>query len=134
MKELAELPESPLVDELMMQLKEQSIGATVTVERNVVQHYAGGTRTLVIWLEDEADLERATEILDSLKRAVTCSHCPQCGYDLKGHTGPTQCPECGTELTAPTPDVTCPHCGEQAPGNFEVCWNCGQAITGEGES
>jgi hypothetical protein len=24
--------------------------------------------------------------------------------------------------------VICPHCREDNPGNFRVCWNCGEAI------
>jgi hypothetical protein len=26
---------------------------------------------------------------------------------------------------------TCPSCSERVPGNFDVCWNCGTARTGE---
>ena len=28
--------------------------------------------------------------------------------------------------TAVTADWSCPACGEQVPGNFDVCWNCGE--------
>ena len=28
-------------------------------------------------------------------RATLRTPCPQCGYDLRGHTDPGQCPECG---------------------------------------
>ncbi|MCK4871973.1 MAG: zinc ribbon domain-containing protein [Phycisphaerales bacterium] len=130
MKKLTVMLESPLVDALMSRLEEQSIKATVTTGHNVAQLYGGGPRNATIWIENDDDLAKANDILRSLQQDTTHSACPRCGYDLCGHAGPTQCPECGTELTASIPDVTCPHCGEQVPGNFEICWSCGQAITG----
>ncbi len=31
--------------------------------------------------------------------------------------------ERGNDTTQP-----CPHCGEENPGNFEVCWQCGEPL------
>jgi len=28
-------------------------------------------------------------------------------------------------------EVRCVHCGETSPGNFEICWACGEAVRGE---
>lgn len=28
-------------------------------------------------------------------------------------------------------DVRCPHCAEVSPANFDLCWNCRRALTGE---
>lgn len=25
-------------------------------------------------------------------------------------------------------EVNCPHCGEENPGNFDLCWSCGEVI------
>jgi hypothetical protein len=27
-------------------------------------------------------------------------------------------------------EITCISCGETNPGNFEVCWSCGDSVTG----
>lgn len=29
---------------------------------------------------------------------------------------------------AATDEVACPSCGEKVPGNFEICWNCGESM------
>ena len=36
--------------------------------------------------------------------------------------------EMEAEATRTTPRY-CRHCGEQSPGNFDLCWNCGTALT-----
>ena len=34
------------------------------------------------------------------------------------------------ESSAPTATLTvCDRCGEQNPGNFELCWQCGEALS-----
>jgi Putative prokaryotic signal transducing protein len=52
-----------------------------------------------VWLEDEADTERALELIRGFEQ----------GKDTEGQ-------------------VACPACGESNPGNFEVCWKCGAQL------
>ena len=51
-----------------------------------------------VWLEDESDKERALEILRQIERP---------GSNVQ---------------------VACSACKEMNPDNFQVCWNCGEAI------
>jgi hypothetical protein len=67
-----------------------------------------------------------TKFLDSKSRMPKC---PQCGYDLQGHADHGRCPECGREIYARPAMLTCRHCGEGVPAGFEICWNCGCAMT-----
>lgn len=53
-----------------------------------------------IWIEDDAQMERAREALQHMQAA-------------------------SAEDGAP-----CPRCGEINPGNFLSCWNCGGALAG----
>lgn len=52
-----------------------------------------------VWLERDADHERATLLL---------------------HTIEAEAARGGSRL--------CAACGEESPGNFDLCWKCGQAL------
>ena len=52
-----------------------------------------------VWVMDERDLTRAAALVGQFDRPA-----------------------------APAGALRCPHCGEESPGNFQVCWSCGQAI------
>lgn len=52
-----------------------------------------------VWVVDERDLPRARRVVEEYERSSTDS---------------------GTS--------SCPACGELSPGNFEVCWHCGQVL------
>ena len=52
-----------------------------------------------VWLERDADRERATILLRSI--------------EADGARGGT---------------LTCSACGEESPANFELCWKCGASI------
>jgi hypothetical protein len=51
-----------------------------------------------VWLDDESDNERALELIREIERP-------------------------GTDV-----QVACAACNEMNPDNFQVCWNCGEAI------
>jgi hypothetical protein len=51
-----------------------------------------------VWLEREADLERARIVLLDIENA------------------------------AREGDVACAACGEDSPANFDLCWNCGKGL------
>ena len=51
-----------------------------------------------VWLDDERDRQRALEVIRQIERAAT---------DVQ---------------------VACSACQEMNPDNFQVCWNCGEAI------
>jgi hypothetical protein len=52
-----------------------------------------------VWIENEADLERAEDILDDYERE-----------------SPGQ------------PPRRCAACGEESPAEFDVCWHCGRPL------
>ncbi len=52
-----------------------------------------------LWLDDEADLERAREV-------------------LRAHAAASR----------RRGSLFCPRCNEENPANFEVCWNCGAVL------
>lgn len=52
-----------------------------------------------VWIERDADMKRAREIVRSFERP------PVHGAD-----------------------VVCPSCRERNPGNFELCWSCGTGL------
>jgi hypothetical protein len=54
-----------------------------------------------VWLERDDDRERAQILLDRIEE--------------EGRRGG---------------DVRCPACAEMSPANFDLCWNCGQGLTG----
>ena len=51
-----------------------------------------------VWLVDDGDKERALEVIREIERTET------------------------------TVQVACSACKEMNPDNFQVCWNCGEAI------
>ncbi len=106
MQKLAVMVDSPAVYELVHRLAEASIAAQVTRESGVTEHYLGGPRRAVIWIDEDADRNRALEIV----------------RDLPGAS------ECGQAVKATIEDVQCPHCHEPVPGDFDVCWNCGRSM------
>jgi hypothetical protein len=52
-----------------------------------------------VWLEREADRERAQILLERLAEEAALAGTRRCG-----------------------------ECGEESPANFDLCWNCGRAI------
>jgi hypothetical protein len=52
-----------------------------------------------VWIEREADRERAEIVLREIETAGT-------------HAG----------------SIKCAACGEDSPANFEICWNCGKSL------
>lgn len=52
-----------------------------------------------IWIERERDREAARGVVEAFE------HAPRGG-----------------------PNRRCPACGEESPGNFELCWQCGEAM------
>ena len=68
-----------------------SIAGEVGLDANVTQPQ--------VWLEREADLERARTVLREM----------QAESRLRGTRH-------------------CTACGEDSPANFEICWNCGRAF------
>lgn len=52
-----------------------------------------------VWVVSERDLRRARELIREFERPV-----------------------------ANPGSVACANCGEESPGNFQTCWNCGEAI------
>jgi hypothetical protein len=93
-----------------------------------------GVRFAIVWLPDDADdalAERAYALYEQVIAENVSTTCPHCRYDLSGHSGSSHCPECGRAITAPLSQLQCPHCGEGVPGNFEICWSCGGAMSGE---
>jgi hypothetical protein len=52
-----------------------------------------------VWLDEDADLERATSVLRQYR-------------EERERTGESECR----------------HCGERNPATFELCWHCGAAI------
>jgi hypothetical protein len=118
-----------MVQALMRRLDEVSIDATVTTEYGAMESELGGELPLTIWVVDPRDWERALQILRDECANRTAIRCPNCGYDLRGHTGKGACPECGNVITAPTPEIICAHCGESLPATFELCWSCGGSVS-----
>ncbi len=117
---------TPMLEVLMRRLEEASIDALSATERAAAELYSGGALSVSVWITSAQDLERASEIFREVQAQQTRIRCPNCQYDLRGHTGRSTCPECGHDLTAPSPDVECPKCGEAVPAGFELCWNCGE--------
>jgi len=52
-----------------------------------------------VWLEREADLERAAIVLQEIEAAGRHSE-----------------------------NIACRACGEESPANFDLCWNCGKSL------
>ncbi len=75
-----------------------------------------------IWVEFEADVARALELVEASRQRVNPTECDRCGYKLHGFSEP-RCPECGWEFRV-TESWTCPGCGEEIEGQFTECWNC----------
>lgn len=94
----ADLPEAHIVLGL---LRQQGIAARVFNE-----HARGGLGELPfgetcpeVWIEDDADFERALAAV----RAYEAGR-------------------------PPAASRRCAHCGEESPADFDVCWNCGACL------
>ena len=111
-----------------MAMTAAGIDADVTREQSVATVYAGGPLTAIIWVDDDADLGIAEEIITQATLRMGENRCLGCGFDLRGHIGEAICPECGRRVYAPEGSTMCRECGEECPGSFEVCWNCGCSI------
>ena len=121
-----------LAHQILDRLAAASIKASSTTVTGT--HGAGELAGLVtVWVDDDCDPAVArtvlTEFLVHLKSTTSQFFCERCGFDVRGHEGPSKCPECGCEIVAPALDITCPQCAEQAPSNFVICWNCGSCLT-----
>jgi hypothetical protein len=133
MRRLVTVPDITLGQRVLWKLEEEGIDATLTTEHPPQGLYMG-VRIAIVWLPDDADdalAERAYALYEQVIAENLSTTCPHCRYDLRGHRGSTHCPECGRAITAPISQLQCPHCGEEVPGNFDVCWSCGGAMTGE---
>ena len=76
-----------------------------------------------LWVNDEADAERARQILADHKSAPQPAYCPRCGTDLR-ELDDSRCPTCDTPLRG-ADSWTCPNCGEVVETQFTNCWSCG---------
>ena len=121
-----------LAHQILDRLAAASIKASSTTQ--IGSHGAGDLTGLVtVWVDDDCDPVVArtvlTEFLVHLKSTKSQFFCERCGYDLRGHEGPSKCPECGSKIVAPALNIPCPQCAEQVPSSFDVCWNCGGSLT-----
>lgn len=141
MKRLCQVYDDWTAQRLVNRLAEAEIEAKIQA-----QHISYGDPLPVsVWLVNDADLERAADVLERYgveggftridrsknEDKLKCDHC---GYDLRAHSGDGRCPECGVDFLTVPVDKKCPHCGEKGPENFEVCWNCGRATASDSES
>lgn len=86
----------------------QGLLAESDISTRILNQYAQGgmgelpfTHTYPeIWLENNADKERAKKILSAYEQ-----HSDEIG------------------------NITCPNCQESCPDTFEVCWHCGTRLT-----
>ena len=126
MHKLCEL-ESPIIAAgIMSRLEDALIKASVTHSPSAEFRSWKQLQPTIIWLADEKDLPRASEIVEAVMSApIESDRCPGCGYDLAGHAETGRCPECGREVRPPEDEVACSECGESGPADFETCWNCG---------
>ena len=102
------------------------------IEARIEGALAGGAVTgppVRVWVSGP-DSQRAMNVLKAfLDSRHRLSKCPGCGYDLQGHADHGRCPECGRAIYTAPAMLTCRHCGEGVPAGFEICWNCGRAMT-----
>ena len=123
--------QAALSHQILDRLEAASIKASTTPLTGV--HGAADLTGLVtVWVDDDCEPMTARKVLAEflvhLKSRESQFFC-ECGYDLRGHEGPSKCPECGSDILAPALDVTCEQCAEQVPSSFDVCWNCGGNLT-----
>lgn len=128
MKQLVALPPF-LALRLVDMLHEVGIPAETTeMQTGVMGVYPGLTPfTLTVWVLNEEDLEHAREVLEILRsQPPVMDACPDCGYDLQGHSGEDACPECGAHIRAEDmgDSRACEACGELLPSDSEACWRC----------
>ena len=92
----ADLPEAHLVAGLL-----RRAGIAARVLRENAQGGLGdipfGEAYPEVWIEHPVDFERANAVIDEFERPAT-----------------------------PVAPVFCPVCAEENPGNFELCWKCGE--------
>lgn len=77
-----------------------------------------------LWVTDEADAERARQILANHKSLRQRTYCARCGHELRGE-GETRCPTCDTPIRMAA-TWACPNCREEIETQFTNCWNCGR--------
>ena len=136
MKQLVALPPF-LALRLVDMLHEVGIPAETTeMQTGVMGVYPGLTPfTLTVWVLNKEDLEHAREVLEILRsQPPVMDACPDCGYDLQGHSGQDACPECGSHIRAEDMDDSraCEACGELLPSDSEACWRCSAPEIEEG--
>lgn len=78
-----------------------------------------------VWVADQADHDRARQLIAEHHAQAVPRHCRNCGYDIQGLPEP-RCPECGEPFRRPSDsqDRICPQCGELIEAHFTDCWNC----------
>lgn len=76
-----------------------------------------------LWVNDEADAQRARQLLAEHRRSPVQSRCPKCGADLR-EADDTRCPACAAPLRH-VESWTCPNCHEEVETQFTNCWSCG---------
>jgi hypothetical protein len=130
MHKLARLPESPMLVDLMVRLRDANIAAACVPDRTIFDIHLGVRTPMAVMIAERGDLDRALAILREVQGEGKHARCPNCDYDMRGHAGVQTCPECGGSVNSSFPDVPCPACGEPVPGNFDLCWNCGRAMSG----
>lgn len=127
MYKLTILRNAPMIHDLMQRLEDASIKSTSAPDVGFGEIEFGAGPSTVVWIDDEKDRDRASEILREMQARYSVRKCPHCECDLRDHAGEATCPECGHDLDTPTADIEC-ECGEKVPAHFEVCWSCGREL------
>ena len=128
MKQLVALPPF-LALRLVDMLHEVGIPAETTeMQTGVMGVYPGLTPfTLTVWVLNKEDLEHAREVLEILRsQPPVMDECPDCEYDLQGHSGEDDSPECGIPIRVEnvSDSPACEACGETLPSDSEAYWRC----------
>jgi hypothetical protein len=135
MKELTSFSHYSHALRLQQALTTAGVEATITSE--AANAYIG-TEQFTVWIADHADpavVRRVGAEIDAhsaelkiqptlVSLCVGFICCRGCGYDLRGQTQNGNCPECGRPYRIIL-SKRCPQCGENAPADFDICWQCG---------
>jgi len=107
-------------------LAEHGIRATShgeTLAATVGEIPFGEAAAPTIWVEFEADVARALELVEASRQRVNPTECERCAYKLHDFSE-ARCPQCGWEFRV-TENWKCAGCGEEIEGQFTECWKCG---------
>jgi rubrerythrin len=132
-----------LAGALQQALEAEGIESPMTTER---ENAYTGRMQFVVWVAEFADpgkVENACQAVRARQAAMKekpvtrvsaaddMLTCLACGYDLRGQEKDGKCPECGHPYRI-VRTKACAKCGAAMPGDFEVCWRCGEE-SGDGE-